>query len=57
MVYEIVELIAQGDAVSCRVIVRGTKLGPMQNGLTTGKKIELQCAWWFRIAERKITEV
>ena len=53
---EIVELIAQRDLVSCRVIIRGTNLGTVPSGPATGKKIELHRSWWLRIAEGKIAE-
>ena len=56
MAYEIIDLITQGDLGSCRVIVRGTNLGPMPEGPAAGKKIELNCSWWFRFAEGKIAE-
>ena len=55
------EVVASGDLVAARIILRATQTGPlpnMPNVQPTGKKIETHCAVFIRIGpEKKITEL
>ena len=55
------DVVASGDFVAARVLLRATQSGPLPNSINaqpTGKKIETHCAIFVRIGpEKKITEL
>jgi len=50
-------VIASGDLVATKVTLRGTMTGPLRTFPPTGKRFELPCAVFYRIAEGKIAEI
>jgi predicted ester cyclase len=49
-------VVAEGDRVATRVIMRGTHQGEFQGIAPTGKRVEVRAMDMFRISEGKIVE-
>jgi steroid delta-isomerase-like uncharacterized protein len=49
-------VVAEGDRVATRVIMRGTHRGEFQGIAPTGKRVEVRAMDMFRISEGKIVE-
>lgn len=50
------DVIAEGDRVAARVVMRGTHRGEFQGIAPTGKRVEVKAIDMFRISEGKIVE-
>jgi steroid delta-isomerase-like uncharacterized protein len=50
------ELIAEGDKIAARFIMRGTHQGPFLGVAPTGKKIEVQAMNFYRFSEGQIVD-
>jgi steroid delta-isomerase-like uncharacterized protein len=50
------DVMAEGDRVSARVVMRGTHRGEFQGIAPTGKRVEVRAIDMFRIREGKIVE-
>jgi predicted ester cyclase len=50
------DMMAEGDRVACRVLMRGTHLGEFQGIAPTGKRVEVGAMDMFRISGGKIVE-
>ena len=50
------DMIAEGDRVAARVIMRGTHRGEFQGIAPTGKRVQVRAMDMFRIADGKIVE-
>jgi predicted ester cyclase len=49
-------VVAEGDRVATRVIMRGTHQGELQGIAPTGKRVEVMAMDMFRISEGKVVE-
>jgi predicted ester cyclase len=49
-------VVAEGDRVATRVIMRGTHQGELQGIAPTGKRVEVRAMDMFRISEGKVVE-
>lgn len=50
------DVMAEGDQVAARVVMRGTHLGEFQRIAPTGKRVEVKAIDMFRISNGKIVE-
>ncbi len=50
------DLMAEGDRVAARVVIRGTHRGEFQGIAPTGKRVEVKAMDMFRISNGKIVE-
>jgi predicted ester cyclase len=50
------EVMAEGDRVTARVVMRGTHQGEFQGLASTGKRVEVRTIDMFRISNGKIVE-
>ena len=50
------DLMAEGDRVAARVVMRGTHMGELQGLAPTGKRVEVKAIDMFRISGDKIVE-
>jgi steroid delta-isomerase-like uncharacterized protein len=50
------DVMAEGDRVAARVVMRGTHRGEFQGIAATGKRVEIKAIDMFRISEGKIVE-
>ena len=50
------DVMAEGDRVAARVVMRGTHRGEFQGIAPTGKRVEVRAIGMFRIANGKIVE-
>lgn len=50
------DVMAEGDRVTARVVMRGTHLGEFQGITPTGKRVEVRAIDMFRISNGKIVE-
>ena len=55
--WDIIEMVASGDAVVVRFVVSGTHTGEYQGLLPTGIKVEAGGIWMARIKNGKVVEV
>jgi predicted ester cyclase len=53
---EILELVAESDKVSARLMLRGTNTGPFRGQPATGRRIEVEVYEIARIANGKVAE-
>ncbi len=54
--YELLDMIAEGDMVACRVRVGGTMQGEMFGVAPTGKGFSAEHVHWHRVADGKLVE-
>ena len=50
------DVMAEGDRVACRVVMRGTHRGEFQGIAPTGKRVEVKAIDMFRMSDGKIVE-
>ncbi|HZH03922.1 MAG TPA: ester cyclase [Myxococcaceae bacterium] len=50
------DLIASGDRVAVRIVLRGTHLGEFRNHPASGVAVEVKVTRWYRLADGKIAE-
>jgi predicted ester cyclase len=56
LIVTVENVVAEGDRVATRVIMRGTHQGEFQGIAPTGKRVEVRAMDMFRISEGKIVE-
>ena len=54
--YELIDMIAEGDKVACRVLVSGTQEGEVFGIPPTGKRFTAEHVHWHRVADGKLVE-
>ena len=54
--YEILDMIAEGEMVACRVMVSGTQEGEVFGIAPTGKSFSAEHVHWHRVAGGKLVE-
>ncbi len=54
--YELLDIIAEGDMVACRVRVGGTMQGELFGVAPTGKRFSAEHVHWHRVADGKLVE-
>ena len=54
--YEILDMIAEGDMVACRVMVSGTQEGEVFCIAPSGKSFSAEHVHWHRVAAGKLVE-
>ena len=54
--YELIDMIAEGEMVACRVMVSGTQEGEVFGIPPTGKSFTAEHVHWHRVADGKLVE-